>query len=121
MHYGRGQGGWQERSKEKKGERGREEGNTRKNKGQDKTRQRLTVNGTIEAVEQLALGLGNYHCRSKVNQLDAKVIIDDNVLVLDVAMADATRVEIVDALHNLFEDHTGLRLGELGVVLDTLK
>lgn len=82
---------------------------------------KLTVNGTIEAIEQLALGLGNNHSRSKVDQLDLKVIVDNNVLVLDVAVANATGVEVVDTLHNLLEDHTGLDLGELGVVLDTLK
>lgn len=82
---------------------------------------KLTVDGSVKPVKDFSLRLGDNHGRAKVNQLDHKIIVNHNVLVLDVAVADSARVEVVDTLDNLLENHSGLRFRELGMVLDTLK
>lgn len=81
----------------------------------------LTIDGPVKPVKDLSLRLGDNHGRAKVNQLDHKIVVNHNVLVLDVAVADSARVEVVDALDNLLENHSGLRFRELGMVFDTLK
>jgi len=51
----------------------------------------LTVHGAMEAVKQLSLPR-NEDSRPKVDQLDSKVTVNDNVFVLDISVTDAFRV-----------------------------
>ena len=69
-----------------------------------------TVDGAVEAIKELALWSGDNNGRAKINQLDPEVIVDHNILVLDIPMTDPTRVQVIDTLDNLLEDHPGLGL-----------
>lgn len=65
----------------------------------------LTVNGTVEPVKELSLRSGDDDSGAKVNQLDLEVVVNDNVFVFDVSVADSSRIQVLDTFDNLLKDH----------------
>lgn len=78
--------------------------------------------GAKEAVE---VGRGLAHVgddsRTKVDELDVEVAVDDAVLILDVTVVDAQPTEVVDGLDDLGKDPLSLVLGQARVLLDAFK
>jgi hypothetical protein len=60
-------------------------------------------------------------CRTKVDKLDVKVAVDQNVFVFDVAVDNAERGEVGDGRNNLAEDVTGLVFSEAFEEFDAFK
>lgn len=60
-------------------------------------------------------------CKAKVGELDDAVLEQEDVLQLQVSVADAQTVEMVDAAHQLSHPFEGLRFGYGTVLLHVCK
>ena len=75
--------------------------------------------GALEPlVERRGLARVKDDGRAKVDELDAELVVDREVLVLEVAVADAHEAERVDDLDDLRKDVLGRRLVKAAVLLD---
>ena len=79
------------------------------------------ADGAVEPGKVAAVRQGNEGGAAKVDDADVVVLVDDDVLVLDVAMQDALAVHVEDGREDLAEDVEDERGGQVAVRFDALE
>jgi hypothetical protein len=86
----------------------------------DRKRRKRTNGGSVESVvERSRLTRVEDDGRSEIDELDLEVVRDDNVLVLDVAVADSDLTKSVNDFDDLSENVFRCRVVESAVLLNT--
>lgn len=82
----------------------------------------IMFDGTAEIDELDLIGYVSFVClKALAGITDRELLVDDDVLIFDVAMDDAETVEVEDDVDDLGKDLFSLRLCEALVDLDALK